>query len=139
MHLVCCAPAGLLAFAQFVLTANPDADFLSLKLPRVQREEIPPALCQAIMVRECYRAIVELIMDADEQRTAGGCENGFAYVLTGTPGIGKSALAVYLICCLAQQRQRVLYWWVHASLTQAALLCAQQQYSDILSVSCRQL
>lgn len=119
-----------MAFAQFVLTADPSADFLNPALPDAQQQQLPPSLCQAIMVRECYRAIVELIMDADEEHAATGSKDGFAFVLTGTPGIGKSALALYLICCLAQQRQRILYRCVHmcvrARVACSALVCAQQ-------------
>ena len=58
------------------------------------------------MVRACYRSIVDLILEME-----GACnpEDGFGMVLTGTPGIGKSTMALYLMCCLAHRRQRVMY------------------------------
>ncbi len=106
------APAGLLEFAQAVLKANPNADFI--KLPWLSRA-LPCALRHSIMVRQCYRDVVQLIMEVNEGMagdisTLAG--SGFAFVLTGTPGIGKSALAVYLICLLAQQHQKLVYRFV---------------------------
>ncbi len=127
------APAGLLEFAQAVLEADTNADFI--KLPRLSRA-LPRALRRSIMVRQCYRDVVQLIMEANKGAMLE--DSGFAFVLTGTPGIGKSALALYLICILAQQRQKLVYrcvlcmhssgWWqavaaVPVGATHALLLC----------------
>lgn len=67
---------------------------------------VPAHLRKTIMVRDCYRAIVDLILETDE---AGTSQGGFGIVVTGTPGIGKSTMALYLVCCLAHRRQRVVY------------------------------
>ena len=88
-----------------MLEADKSGDFITMpELPAI----LPSHLLNSFMVRECYRGIVDLIMKADEERAAS-TKHGFGMVITGTPGIGKSVLALYLICRLAQKRQKVLY------------------------------
>lgn len=137
------ARAGLLEFAQAVLEANPDADFINL--PRLSRA-LPRALRRSIMVRQCYRDVVQLIMEVNEGMAGDSftlADSGFAFVLTGTPGIGKSAMALYLICCLAQQHQKLVYrcvlcmhssgWWQAAASVQYLWLQHMRFALSILS------
>lgn len=63
------------------------------------------------MVRDCYQRIVDLILETDK-RGAGAPKRRFGMVVTGTPGIGKSPMALYLICCLAKQHQKIVYRWM---------------------------
>lgn len=95
-----------------VLAADPDDDFIMMPV-KLPCRCLPCFLCDSIMVRKCYRGIFNLMLEIDQQ-AAGTCESGFGMVITGTLGIGESTLALYLICCLANRQQRVVYRCVRA-------------------------
>jgi KaiC/GvpD/RAD55 family RecA-like ATPase len=61
---------------------------------------IPPALAGALLIRESYLDVLAALWRLPKD---------FAVILTGTPGIGKSTFALFFICWLAAQQQKVLY------------------------------
>lgn len=66
--------------------------------------QLPDQLTQPVYVRRCYKRIyVKLIACDIELEVLHGL------VLTGTPGIGKSVFAVYIIWRLALAKQIVYY------------------------------
>ena len=106
--------AVLQKFAKAVLKVDTDGDFITLpELP----SRLPPPVRNSMMVRACYRDIMDLMFMADEEWAASkraASDDPFGMVVTGTPGIGKSTLALYLICCLAQRHMKVAYRCVRA-------------------------
>eukprot|EP00878_Enallax_costatus_P008406 GHUV01008787.1.p1 GENE.GHUV01008787.1~~GHUV01008787.1.p1 ORF type:complete len:358 (+),score=92.39 GHUV01008787.1:492-1565(+) len=66
--------------------------------------QLPNLLTQPVYLRKCYKPIFDGLFGCDVQSRK---QRGL--VLTGTPGIGKSVFAVYIIWRLAQVRQVVFY------------------------------
>lgn len=64
---------------------------------------LPPSLSESIMIRPCYLLVLKKFEALGDS---------FAVVLTGSPGIGKSAFAVLLLHYLAKQGAKVAYRYV---------------------------
>jgi hypothetical protein len=71
-----------------------------LMVPHDMGDFVPPALRQSVYMRYHYHVALRTILA--QQAPA-------LFVVTGTPGIGKSAFALPLVCSLAKNRERVLY------------------------------
>lgn len=71
-----------------------------IRLPRTYSDIVPPSLQQPIMIRQDYIKALQIII---------GLGTNFALVLSGTPGIGKSAFALLVLCWLAALQQKVMY------------------------------
>lgn len=81
------------AFARVLREAKTDDGFLTLPEGVFFPGTTLP--CESIMLRDAYVRMWDLIKD----ETLAGRTLG--WVVTGTPGIGKSTLALYIMYCLA--------------------------------------
>jgi hypothetical protein len=68
--------------------------------------DLPPQLRSSLYIRRSYRKLYDLLWHKCKGGEAGK-QRGF--VVTGTPGIGKSAFALYLIQQLGRKGQIVFY------------------------------
>jgi Mrp family chromosome partitioning ATPase len=91
-------PEGLQKYAAFI--ARVDTASGVIQIPPELRDRLPPGLRKSIVIRECYRTVLKKLE---------ALGNNFAVVLSGTPGIGKSAFAVLLLHHLAGQGAQVAY------------------------------
>jgi hypothetical protein len=91
-------PERLQKYAEYI--AQVDIDSGVIQIPPELREEMPPGLRDSIVIRECYRTVLKKLEALGDN---------FAVVLSGTPGIGKSAFAVLLLHVLAKQGAQVAY------------------------------
>jgi hypothetical protein len=78
-----------------------------LRLPASHPVSLPPQLRNSLYIRRSYRKLFDLLWNICNQATTPHQRPGF--VVTGTPGIGKSVFALYLIQQLGKQRQIVFY------------------------------
>ncbi len=76
--------------------------------PNILIPVLPRRGLKKLYVRECYKQIF-----LDMQLSEEGEFELFAdrYLITGTPGIGKSLFLVFLLWHLVQRKKRVLYCW----------------------------
>ncbi|GAQ89924.1 hypothetical protein KFL_005780020 [Klebsormidium nitens] len=82
------------------LIAHADTASGVIQIPPELREGLPPGLKDSILIRECYCMVLKKLEALGDD---------FAVVLSGTPGIGKSAIAVLLLHHLAEQGAQVAY------------------------------
>ncbi|GAQ92402.1 hypothetical protein KFL_010070020 [Klebsormidium nitens] len=85
-------------YAEFIAQADTASGVI--QIPPELREGLPPGLRDSIVIRECYRTVLKKL------EVLG---NNFAVILSGTPGIGKSAFAVLLLHWFAKQGAQVAY------------------------------
>ncbi|GAQ86781.1 hypothetical protein KFL_003110020 [Klebsormidium nitens] len=85
-------------YAEFI--AQTDTASGIIQIPPELREGLPPGLRDSILIRECYCMVLKKLEALGDD---------FAVVLSGTPGIGKSAIAVLLLHHLAEQGAQVAY------------------------------
>ena len=92
---------GLERLGEFALTVNlkESSKFLEVPSDGSLPDLLPAPLRTSIFIRKCYRRILRRITE-----DRAGCTHT---VVTGTPGIGKSAFALLLICHLAQRGCKV--------------------------------
>jgi Mrp family chromosome partitioning ATPase len=76
---------------------------LIMALPSDLHVDIPPPLRASIYVRPSYWTALRKIREAVREAPEAGV------VLTGSPGVGKSAFAMLLVAHLAQQGGVVIY------------------------------
>jgi hypothetical protein len=88
-------------------------DNCCLHVPTNQPMNLPPQLRNSLYVRRSYRKLYDLLWDTCSKAVTPNQRPGF--VLTGTPGIGKSAFALYLIQQLGKQHQIVFYEYADES------------------------
>ena len=72
-----------------------------------------------LVVRKCFLEMRKLAIDWMEAELKGGMPTG-VFVITGTPGIGKSVFLAYFAAYLCEKGydiviQRGQEWWSHAS------------------------
>ena len=72
-----------------------------------------------LVVRKCFLEMRKLAIDWMEAELKGGMPTG-AFVITGTPGIGKSVCLAYCAAYLCEKGYNVVIqrgqeWWSHAS------------------------
>ena len=91
--------AGLEALTAVLLAADTAKDEF-IKLPDGLPPQLPDPLRNSIYVRKCYRHLLDHISNVSPNS---------ATVVTGTPGIGKSAFVLLLLCHLAQRNCKVVY------------------------------
>jgi hypothetical protein len=77
-----------------------------LHQPACQPVDLPPQLRHSLYIRHSYRKLFELVWDKCKGGKAG---EQLGFIVTGTPGIGKSAFALYLVQQLGMRRQIVCY------------------------------
>lgn len=77
---------------------------MCLRLPMGLERALPAPLRKSLYVRTCYRQLFDLM----QQRCSQAAEP-LAFIITGTPGVGKSAAALYFIQQLSKQQQLVCY------------------------------
>lgn len=95
-----CRPTATVLFAGY------DGDVIVMpELPNV----VPEALRTSIFVRESYKVALNAIKDLVP---------GNSIVLTGTPGNGKSAFMLMILCYLARHRQSVAIWTMKSDVGQ---------------------
>lgn len=97
-------PERLQKYAEFIAQADTASGVI--QIPPELREGLPPGLRDSIVIRECYRTVLKKL------EVLG---NNFAVILSGTPGIGKSAFAVLLLHRLAKQGAQVAYRCAYTS------------------------
>ncbi|GAQ88065.1 hypothetical protein KFL_003970120 [Klebsormidium nitens] len=85
-------------YAEYIAQVDIASGFIDI--PHELREGMPPGLRDSIFIRESYRTVLKKLE---------ALGNDFAVVLSGTPGIGKSAFAVLLLHHLAKQGAQVAY------------------------------
>jgi Mrp family chromosome partitioning ATPase len=98
-------PERLQKYAEFI--AHADTASGVIQIPPELREGLPPGLKDSILIRECYRMVLKKLE---------ALGNDFAVVLSGTPGIGKSAFTVLLLHYLAEEGAQVAYRYAYTTL-----------------------
>ncbi|GAQ87179.1 hypothetical protein KFL_003360110 [Klebsormidium nitens] len=88
----------LQAYAEFIVRVDTVSG--AIEVPPDLPLEIPPGLSKSIMIRPCYLLVLKKL---------GALGNSFALVLSGSPGIGKSAFSVLLLQYLAKRGAKVAY------------------------------
>lgn len=81
-----------------------------LRQPPRQPEGVPPELRDSLYIRPCYRRLYNLLWTSCSKEK----KHPLGFVVTGTPGIGKSAFALYLIKQLGSRQQIVYYEYQEA-------------------------
>ncbi|GAQ84807.1 hypothetical protein KFL_002070030 [Klebsormidium nitens] len=88
----------LQAYAEFIATVDTSSGYI--EVPPGLADVVPPALSESIMIWECYLLVLKKL-DA--------LGDSFGVVLSGSPGIGKSAFAPLLLHHLAKKKAKVTY------------------------------
>jgi Mrp family chromosome partitioning ATPase len=98
-------PERLQKYAEFIAHADTASEVI--QIPPELREGLPPGLKDSILIWECYRMVLKKLE---------ALGNDFAVVLSGTPGIGKSAFAVLLLHYLAEMGAQVAHRYAYTTL-----------------------
>jgi hypothetical protein len=105
-----------------------------LHVPTNQPMNLSPQLRNSLYVRRSYRKLYDLLWDTCNKAVTPYQRPGF--VVTGTPGIGKSAFALYLIQQLGKQRQIVFYEYQDKSSRRRLKFDFRQRPGDRVVVHC---
>lgn len=65
---------------------------------------LPPPLRTSLCIRECYPRLIKLLLERAELST-----EPLGFIITGTSGVGNSALAPYIIQQLGKEHKVVFY------------------------------